>query len=68
MKAKTAVFLTETECALFILLAKAKALEVKEGSVEIFFTQSTPVKVKVSEFTTTNLSPPVSIDRISVVI
>ena len=68
MKAKTAVFLTETECALFILLAKAKALDIKEGSVEIFFTQSTPVKVKVSEFTTTNLSPTLPIDTIRVVL
>jgi len=65
---KTAVFLSKTECALFILLAKANALDVKNGSFEVFIERGVPTKIKRIDFVSTGLSPHEIADSLTVVV
>lgn len=57
----TAVFLDKKQAALFILLSKANAFDIRGGSFEVFVdSDGTPSKVKTTQYH--SLSTPIPID------
>lgn len=64
---KTAVYLDDRQCRLFLLLEKAGTATIANGSVEVFFDEKgEPTKVKTTQYH--ELSTPRVADTLQVVV